>query len=56
LIGSVAEGTVRHAACPVLVVPSFSREEKHGLSESTNQPALRKSVKKPSARSSLTKS
>jgi nucleotide-binding universal stress UspA family protein len=25
LIGSVAEGTVRHAACPVLVVPSFSR-------------------------------
>ena len=22
-IGSVAEGTVRHAACPVLVVPSF---------------------------------
>ena len=25
LIGSVAEGTVRHAGCPVLVVPSFSR-------------------------------
>ena len=24
LIGSVAEGTVRNAACPVLVVPSFS--------------------------------
>ena len=24
LIGSVAEGTVRHAACPVLVVPSFA--------------------------------
>ena len=24
LIGSVAEGTVRHTACPVLVVPSFS--------------------------------
>jgi hypothetical protein len=23
LIGSVAEGTVRYAACPVLVVPSF---------------------------------
>jgi nucleotide-binding universal stress UspA family protein len=32
-IGSVAEGTVRHAACPVLVVPSFSREEKRGLGE-----------------------
>jgi nucleotide-binding universal stress UspA family protein len=28
LIGSVAEGTVRHAACPVLVVPSFARERK----------------------------
>jgi nucleotide-binding universal stress UspA family protein len=25
LIGSVAEGTVRNAACPVLVVPSFAR-------------------------------
>jgi nucleotide-binding universal stress UspA family protein len=33
LIGSVAEGTVRHAACPVLVVPSFSRKRKSGLSE-----------------------
>jgi nucleotide-binding universal stress UspA family protein len=28
LIGSVAEGTVRYAACPVLVVPSFSRVRK----------------------------
>jgi nucleotide-binding universal stress UspA family protein len=28
LIGSVAEGTVRHGGCPVLVVPSFSREPK----------------------------
>ena len=32
-MGSVAEGTVRHAACPVLVVPSFAREKKRGLSE-----------------------
>ena len=55
-IGSVAEGTVRHAVCPVLVVPSFSREEKRGLSESTSQPALEKSVTKPSARSRLKKS
>lgn len=55
-IGSVAEGTVRHAACPVLVVPSFLREQKRGLSESTSQPALRRSVKKPSARSRLKKS
>ena len=28
LIGSIAESTVRHAACPVLVVPSFSRARK----------------------------
>jgi hypothetical protein len=47
---------VRYAACPVLVVPSFSRDEKRGLSESTSQPALLISVKKPSARSRLKKS
>jgi len=29
-IGSVAEGAVRHAVCPVLVVPSFSRGKKRG--------------------------
>jgi nucleotide-binding universal stress UspA family protein len=28
LIGSVAEGTLRNAACPVFVVPSFSRVRK----------------------------
>ena len=55
-IGSVAEGTVRHAACPVLILPSFAREKKRGPSEDTNQPALRRSVKKRSARSSLNKS
>jgi nucleotide-binding universal stress UspA family protein len=33
LLGSVAEGTVRHAGCPVLVVPSFSREGKRELSK-----------------------
>jgi nucleotide-binding universal stress UspA family protein len=55
-IGSVAEGAVRHAACPVLVVPSFSHEKKRGLSESTSRPALRRSVKKRSGRSSLNKS
>jgi nucleotide-binding universal stress UspA family protein len=38
-IGSVAEGTVRNAACPVLVVPSFSREKKRGLSENAWTPA-----------------
>jgi nucleotide-binding universal stress UspA family protein len=41
LIGSVAEGTVRHAPCAVLVVPSFAREIKSGLNESTRRPALR---------------
>jgi len=45
-IGSVAEGTVRYAPCPVIVVPSFSRDKKRGLSESTRQPALRRSVSK----------
>ena len=55
-IGSVAESTVRHAACPVLVVPSFAREKKRGPSEGTSQPALRRSVKERSARSSLNKS
>ena len=33
LIGSVAEGTVRNAACPVLVVPCFSPKGKRQLSE-----------------------
>jgi nucleotide-binding universal stress UspA family protein len=50
LIGSVAEGTVRNASCPVLVVPSFARERKSGLSKSTRQPALRTPATKSSAR------
>ena len=33
LLGSVAEGTVRHAGCPVLVVPSFPRVRKEPLTE-----------------------
>ena len=55
-IGSVAEGTVRHAACPVLVVPSFSLEGKRGSSETARQPAQRTPAKQPSARSRLSKS
>jgi nucleotide-binding universal stress UspA family protein len=55
-IGSVAEGTVRHAACPVLVVPSFSLGGKRGSSETARQPAQRTSAKQPSARSRLSKS
>jgi nucleotide-binding universal stress UspA family protein len=37
LIGSVAEGTVRHAACPVLVVPSFANAHENSLGESSRQ-------------------
>jgi nucleotide-binding universal stress UspA family protein len=37
-IGSVAEGTVRSAVCPVLVVPSFSREGKRELSKRARRP------------------
>ena len=55
-IGSVAEGTVRHAACPVLVVPSFSLAGKRGSSEPARQPAQRTPAKQPSARSRLKKS
>lgn len=56
LIGSVAEGTVRYAACPVLVVPSFSRERKSGLSENAHQAAPRTPAKKSSRRSRSRKS
>ena len=38
LLGSVAESTVRHAGCPVLVVPSFTRARK----EPVIQPARRR--------------
>jgi nucleotide-binding universal stress UspA family protein len=38
ILGSVAESTVRHAGCPVLVVPSFARERK----EQVIQPARRR--------------
>src|SRR4029453_8880325 len=55
LIGSVAEGTVRHTVCPVLVVPSFS-QGKRGSSETARQPAQRTPAKQPSARSRLSKS
>ena len=55
-IGSVAEGAVRHAACPVVVVPSFARERKRGSSESKRHPALRTPARKPSAPSRLRKS
>src|SRR4029450_4192114 len=55
LIGSVAESTVRHTVCPVLVVPSFS-QGKRGSSETARQPAQRTPAKQPPARSRLSKS
>jgi nucleotide-binding universal stress UspA family protein len=56
LIGSVAEGTVRNSACPVLVVPSFSQKRKSGLSENAHQAAPRTPAKKSSRRSGSRKS
>jgi nucleotide-binding universal stress UspA family protein len=55
LIGSVAEGTVRHTVCPVLVVPSFSQRKRRS-SETARQRAQRTPAKQPSARSRLSKS
>jgi universal stress protein A len=55
-MGSVAEGTVRNAACPVLVVPSFARLPKSGLSETMHKLELRTPTRKSSRRSRLRKS
>lgn len=41
-IGSVAEGTVRHAACPVLVVPSFARVHKQPITKKARHPSDRR--------------
>jgi nucleotide-binding universal stress UspA family protein len=41
LIGSIAEGTVRHAICPVLVVPSLASARRSGLRESTRRSSPR---------------
>ena len=37
LLGSVAEGTVRHAGCPVLVVPSFPRVRKEPVTKTARR-------------------
>jgi nucleotide-binding universal stress UspA family protein len=37
LLGSVAEGTVRHAGCPVLVVPSFPRVRKEPVAKTARR-------------------
>jgi hypothetical protein len=52
-MGSVAEGAVRHAACPVLVVPSFSNMCKATLNQGSRRPAIRTHAKKSPARSRL---
>jgi nucleotide-binding universal stress UspA family protein len=51
LIGSVAEGTVRHAACPVLVVPSSAGMRQRAPSKNASSPAGRSRAHKSSARS-----
>lgn len=51
LIGSVAEGTVRHAACPVLVVPSSAGIRESAPSKNAPSPASRSRANKSSARS-----
>ena len=51
LIGSVAEGTVRHAACPVLVVPSFSHVRKDLVKKTAPRQALATTAKKSYPRS-----
>jgi universal stress protein A len=53
VIGSVAEGTVRHARCPVVVVPSFSTARDSFLNATTPLRRIRTSAKKSSARSRL---
>ena len=45
LIGSIAEGTVRHAMCPVLVVPSLASPRRSGLRESTRRSSPRNAKK-----------
>jgi nucleotide-binding universal stress UspA family protein len=41
VMGSVAEGTVRHAVCPVLVVSALPTARRIGLSESMRRSSLR---------------
>jgi len=51
LIGSVAEGTVRHAACPVLVVPSSTGVRESAPSKNASSKGLRSRATTSSARS-----
>jgi nucleotide-binding universal stress UspA family protein len=51
VMGSVAEGTVRHAICPVLVVPSLATARRIGLRKTTPHRGSRSAAKKSSGRS-----
>jgi nucleotide-binding universal stress UspA family protein len=51
LMGSVAEGTVRNAACPVLVVPSSAAMRESVPSKNASSRALRSRANTSSARS-----
>ena len=53
VIGSVAEGTVRHAPCPVLVVTSFSTAPDSLPNATTPLRRIQTSAKKSSARARL---
>ena len=53
VMGSVAEGTLRHALCPVLVVPSLASAQRTALRESTRRSSARTSVNKSSHASSI---
>jgi nucleotide-binding universal stress UspA family protein len=56
LIGSVAEGTVRHAACPVLVVPSFLGARKPLINKREHRPLRRRIAQRSRAHARLSKS
>ena len=53
LIGSVAEGTVRNAACPVLVVPSSARLHESAAKENAPERPLRPPAKESSRSAAL---
>ena len=55
LIGSVAEGTVRNAPCPVLIVPSSARMYRSAAKENASERPLRRPVKESLRSAALTK-
>ena len=55
LIGSVAEGTVRNASCPVLVAPSFPRVRKELVNKTAHRPEVVRKAKSARAAPALSK-